>query len=109
MRALVEWSFARRMFRQRLHSYAIELRIRPGGWVVERLQVGKNRHARNRRANIGLDPLEQLVAALHGPVAGHQHVHRHKAARSRLARAQRMEGDPFWSIVLLNLPHSLLL
>ena len=41
--------------------------------------------------------LGEVVALLHGPAAGHEHVHRDEAALSGRPRAHGVEPDPLLS------------
>src|SRR5205809_7801168 len=53
---------------------AVQCDVVPRCRILQRLEVREHAGVGDRVADVGLDLLEQLVAALHAPVAGHEHV-----------------------------------
>jgi hypothetical protein len=52
--------------------------VLPGGGVADGFEVGENRGAGDGGADFAFHFFEQIVALLHGPFAGHQHVEGNK-------------------------------
>ena len=59
--------------------------------VQRRFQMGKDHAFRQRAADVGFNPVQQFVPALHRPIAGHQHVHGDEFPRASLPRPESVE------------------
>lgn len=59
---------------------AVELGVGEGRWVFERFEVLEDRCPLQNRAQVVLDLLDEIVAALDGPVTGDEDVDRDEGA-----------------------------
>ena len=72
----------------------VELDVVERGGIPERLDVRHRRDAGQRRANVGLDSLGEIVRLSHRPPSRHEHVQGDERASSRRPRRSRPRRAP---------------
>ena len=82
---------------------AFQRGVVPRDGVLDRLQVREDRQAGHGTPYLGFNTLEQVVAALDGPLAWNQYVDRHEAASTGPAGPERVELDAPLLVVVEHL------